>query len=186
MVKEYKAELMHPYYAAERGLVDDVIDPAETREVLIRSLAMLRTKHADLPVAQARQPPAVTEHWIAGTRRTCGANAGEADRFAAETFCREGFRGGVLSVISAQAGVSSGALHFHFAGKAALADAVESAALDRLRIIAGVASREGAGRLQCLVDVTHGLALGLRGDVVLRAGFGLGRDTARVTPGGLR
>ncbi|WP_189912904.1 acyl-CoA carboxylase subunit beta, partial [Streptomyces albogriseolus] len=41
MVKEYKSELMHPYYAAERGLVDDVIDPAETREVLIRSLAML-------------------------------------------------------------------------------------------------------------------------------------------------
>ncbi|WP_326790590.1 hypothetical protein [Streptomyces sp. NBC_00151] len=34
--------------------------------------------------------------------------------------------------------------------------------------------------------MTHGLALGLRGDVVLRAGFGLGRDTARVTPGGLR
>ena len=27
MVKEYKSELMHPYYAAERGLVDDVIDP---------------------------------------------------------------------------------------------------------------------------------------------------------------
>ncbi|KOV69860.1 acyl-CoA carboxylase subunit beta, partial [Streptomyces sp. MMG1121] len=49
MVKEYKAELMHPYYAAERGLVDDVIDPAETREVLIRSLAMLHGKHAELP-----------------------------------------------------------------------------------------------------------------------------------------
>ncbi|GAA2462066.1 acyl-CoA carboxylase subunit beta [Streptomyces mauvecolor] len=49
MVKEYKAELMHPYYAAERGLVDDVIDPAATREVLIRSLRMLRTKHAELP-----------------------------------------------------------------------------------------------------------------------------------------
>ncbi|THA69996.1 hypothetical protein E6P78_11215 [Streptomyces sp. A0958] len=49
MVKEYKSELMHPYYAAERGLVDDVIDPAGTREVLIKSLAMLRTKHADLP-----------------------------------------------------------------------------------------------------------------------------------------
>ena len=28
---------MHPYYAAERGLVDDVIDPAETREVLDRA-----------------------------------------------------------------------------------------------------------------------------------------------------
>ncbi|MBZ4019515.1 acyl-CoA carboxylase subunit beta [Streptomyces purpurogeneiscleroticus] len=57
MVKEYKAELMHPYYAAERGLVDDVIDPAETREVLIRSLAMLRTKHADLPPRKHGNPP---------------------------------------------------------------------------------------------------------------------------------
>ena len=60
MVKEYKAELMHPYYAAERGLVDDVIDPAETREVLISSLAMLRTKHADLPSRKHGNPPAVT------------------------------------------------------------------------------------------------------------------------------
>lgn len=57
MVKEYKAELMHPYYAAERGLVDDVIEPAETREVLIRSLQMLRTKHADLPSRKHGNPP---------------------------------------------------------------------------------------------------------------------------------
>ncbi|GAA1430256.1 acyl-CoA carboxylase subunit beta [Streptomyces thermospinosisporus] len=57
MVKEYKAELMHPYYAAERGLVDDVIDPAETREVLIRSLTMLQTKHADLPSRKHGNPP---------------------------------------------------------------------------------------------------------------------------------
>ncbi|MFG1809784.1 acyl-CoA carboxylase subunit beta [Streptomyces sp. NPDC049040] len=57
MVKEYKAELMHPYYAAERGLVDDVIDPAETREVLISSLSMLRTKHADLPSRKHGNPP---------------------------------------------------------------------------------------------------------------------------------
>src|SRR5919109_270171 len=55
MVKEYKAELMHPYYAAERGLVDDVIDPTETREVLIRSLAMLHTKHADLPSRRSEE-----------------------------------------------------------------------------------------------------------------------------------
>ncbi|CAM5552386.1 acyl-CoA carboxylase subunit beta [Streptomyces californicus] len=48
---------MHPYYAAERGLVDDVIDPAETREVLIASLAMLRTKHADLPSRKHGNPP---------------------------------------------------------------------------------------------------------------------------------
>ncbi|MFI7410027.1 acyl-CoA carboxylase subunit beta [Streptomyces sp. NPDC049627] len=58
LVKEYKAELMHPYYAAERGLVDDVIDPADTREVLTRSLAMLHTKHADLPERKHGNPPA--------------------------------------------------------------------------------------------------------------------------------
>ncbi|MFJ5531282.1 acyl-CoA carboxylase subunit beta [Streptomyces sp. NPDC093261] len=57
MVEEYQAELMHPYYAAERGLVDDVIHPADTRAVLIRSLAMLRTKHADLPSRKHGNPP---------------------------------------------------------------------------------------------------------------------------------
>ncbi len=40
---------MHPYYAAERGLVDDVINPRDTRSILIRSLSMLRSKHAALP-----------------------------------------------------------------------------------------------------------------------------------------
>ncbi|AXI80270.1 acyl-CoA carboxylase subunit beta [Peterkaempfera bronchialis] len=57
MVKEYKSELMHPYYAAERGLVDDVIDPADTRAVLIRALAMLRTKDAALPHRKHGNPP---------------------------------------------------------------------------------------------------------------------------------
>lgn len=49
MVDEYRSELMHPYYAAERGLVDDVIEPGETRAVLARALEMLRTKHRALP-----------------------------------------------------------------------------------------------------------------------------------------
>jgi acetyl-CoA carboxylase carboxyltransferase component len=57
LVKAYKSELMHPYYAAERGLVDDVIDPARTREVLIRSLEMLRGKHAELPSRKHGNPP---------------------------------------------------------------------------------------------------------------------------------
>ncbi|MEV5573202.1 acyl-CoA carboxylase subunit beta [Spirillospora sp. NPDC052269] len=43
-VTEYRDELMHPYYAAERGLVDDVIDPARTRAEVARALAMLRAK----------------------------------------------------------------------------------------------------------------------------------------------
>lgn len=49
LVKEYRSELMHPYYAAERGLVDDVIDPAETRARLIDALRTLRRKHAPIP-----------------------------------------------------------------------------------------------------------------------------------------
>jgi acetyl-CoA carboxylase carboxyltransferase component len=56
-IAAYRAELMHPYYAAERGLVDDVIDPATTREVLVRSLDMLRTKHASTPVRKHGNPP---------------------------------------------------------------------------------------------------------------------------------
>ena len=56
-ISQYRAQLMHPYYAAENGLVDDVIDPADTRTVLIRSLAMLATKHGDLPSRKHGNPP---------------------------------------------------------------------------------------------------------------------------------
>jgi methylmalonyl-CoA decarboxylase subunit alpha len=44
LVTEYRQELIHPYYAAERGLVDDVIDPAQTRAVVTRALDMLSKK----------------------------------------------------------------------------------------------------------------------------------------------
>ncbi|MFJ5811527.1 acyl-CoA carboxylase subunit beta (plasmid) [Streptomyces sp. NBC_01426] len=57
LVKEYKAELMHPYHAAERGLVDDVIDPADTRAVLVAALGMLRRKHAATPARKHGNPP---------------------------------------------------------------------------------------------------------------------------------
>ncbi len=56
-IEEYRDELMNPYHAAERGLVDDVIDPAETRAVLARSLAMLRAKHAPSPSRKHGNPP---------------------------------------------------------------------------------------------------------------------------------
>ncbi|WP_034087140.1 acyl-CoA carboxylase subunit beta [Streptacidiphilus albus] len=56
-VKEYQAELMHPYYAAERGLVDDVIDPRDTRRILVESLAVLRSKHSGQPSRKHGNPP---------------------------------------------------------------------------------------------------------------------------------
>ncbi|NJP23043.1 acyl-CoA carboxylase subunit beta [Microbispora sp. SCL1-1] len=58
LVGEYRAELMHPYYAVERGLVDDVIDPRDTRKVLAGALATLRGKQAVLPHRKHANPPA--------------------------------------------------------------------------------------------------------------------------------
>ena len=49
LIEEYTDLFANPYIAAERGYVDDVIDPRETRRVLARSLAMLRTKREQLP-----------------------------------------------------------------------------------------------------------------------------------------
>ena len=49
LIEEYTERFANPYIAAERGYVDDVIDPRETRRVLVRSLAMLRTKREQLP-----------------------------------------------------------------------------------------------------------------------------------------
>ncbi|HUR18497.1 MAG TPA: acyl-CoA carboxylase subunit beta [Acidimicrobiales bacterium] len=45
LVKEYREQHLNPYGAAEAGFIDDVIDPADSRPVLTRSLAMLRSKH---------------------------------------------------------------------------------------------------------------------------------------------
>ena len=49
LIEDYNERHANPYEAAERGYVDDVIDPADTRAVLIRSLELLRTKREDLP-----------------------------------------------------------------------------------------------------------------------------------------
>jgi acetyl-CoA carboxylase carboxyltransferase component len=49
LVDEYIDRYANPYIAAERGFVDDVIDPADTRKILISSLEMLRTKREELP-----------------------------------------------------------------------------------------------------------------------------------------
>jgi acetyl-CoA carboxylase carboxyltransferase component len=49
LTADYVARFVHPYYAAERGLVDDVIDPVRTRAVVARSLSMLREKRKQRP-----------------------------------------------------------------------------------------------------------------------------------------
>ncbi len=49
LVDEYTEKFANPYNAAERGYVDDVIDPADTRRKIIAGLEMLRSKREDLP-----------------------------------------------------------------------------------------------------------------------------------------
>ena len=49
LIEDYKERFANPWVAAERGYVDDVIDPAETRRKLIAGMDMLRTKREELP-----------------------------------------------------------------------------------------------------------------------------------------
>jgi propionyl-CoA carboxylase beta chain len=46
---EYREQFANPYIAAERGFIDDVIDPRETRPRLISALDMLRNKRDENP-----------------------------------------------------------------------------------------------------------------------------------------
>ena len=49
LMDDYKARFANPYSAAERGYIDDVIEPAETRPKLIRALRTLQTKRVAQP-----------------------------------------------------------------------------------------------------------------------------------------
>jgi acetyl-CoA carboxylase carboxyltransferase component len=49
LIEEYRRKFSTPYVAAERGFVDDVIEPAETRPRLVKALRMLSTKRETTP-----------------------------------------------------------------------------------------------------------------------------------------
>jgi acetyl-CoA carboxylase carboxyltransferase component len=49
LIREYRDKFSTPYAAAERGFIDDVIEPAETRPRLIKALRMLSTKRENIP-----------------------------------------------------------------------------------------------------------------------------------------
>ena len=48
-IAEYRTRLANPYVAAAYGMVDDVIDPRETRIKLLQGLEMLANKHEERP-----------------------------------------------------------------------------------------------------------------------------------------
>ena len=49
LIDDYQEKFTNPYVAANRGFVDDVIDPADTRAKVVRALDMLQNKRDSLP-----------------------------------------------------------------------------------------------------------------------------------------
>jgi len=49
LVDEYTERFANPYIAAERGYVDDVIDPSETRRKVVAGFRLLASKREELP-----------------------------------------------------------------------------------------------------------------------------------------
>ena len=58
LTQEYQETYLNPYVAAKAGYIDEVIEPAETRQKLIEALAALQNKvetnpprkHGNMPV----------------------------------------------------------------------------------------------------------------------------------------
>jgi propionyl-CoA carboxylase beta chain len=49
VVADYEDTLVNPYVAAERGYIDSVIPPSQTRSYVVKSLRMLRNKRQTMP-----------------------------------------------------------------------------------------------------------------------------------------
>ncbi|MFJ3309417.1 ScbR family autoregulator-binding transcription factor [Streptomyces sp. NPDC086549] len=104
---------------------------------------------------------------------------------AAEVFAADGYAMASLPSISKRAGVSAGALHFHFASKDALAREVETAAADSVEKMAERCRSAADSSLQSLVHTTCSLLLAVTSDPVIRAGLKLSVDPSRKNGAGL-
>ncbi|KPI33403.1 transcriptional regulator, TetR family [Actinobacteria bacterium OV450] len=96
----------------------------------------------------------------------------------AEMFHRNGYANATLGEIAAHAGVTKGALYFHFASKDELAEAVQLRGCELLRAAVRELRAAGGSPLQTLVDTTHWLALSLREEPAVPAGFRLAKECA--------
>ncbi|MFB7592502.1 ScbR family autoregulator-binding transcription factor [Streptomyces sp. NPDC056169] len=99
-------------------------------------------------------------------------------RAAAQVVDRHGLTAATLARVSKEAGLSTGAIYFHFADKDALASALEEGAAHALDELAAGRAREIAPALTAMVETTRELARLLARDVVVRAGFQVSCDRA--------
>jgi acetyl-CoA carboxylase carboxyltransferase component len=56
-VEEYKEKFANPYVAASRGYVDSVIEPSETRKLLLHALEVSEDKVVQMPGKKHGIPP---------------------------------------------------------------------------------------------------------------------------------
>jgi propionyl-CoA carboxylase beta chain len=57
LIREYRDSVCNPYTAADRGYVDAVIEPSETRVQIVRALRLLRSKRVErLPRKHGNMP----------------------------------------------------------------------------------------------------------------------------------
>ncbi|MFE2876872.1 ScbR family autoregulator-binding transcription factor [Streptomyces roseus] len=99
----------------------------------------------------------------------------------AEMFHRNGYANATLLEIAAYAGVTKGALYFHFASKDELARAVQLRGCELLRESVRELRASSGSPLQTLVDMTHWLALNLREEPAIRAGFRITKECAGLS-----
>ncbi|MFC8130173.1 ScbR family autoregulator-binding transcription factor [Streptomyces sp. NPDC057302] len=100
----------------------------------------------------------------------------------AELFHRHGYANASLSGIAAAAGVTKGALYFHFTSKEDLAHAVLRRGHDLLDGAVAELRAAGVSPLQSLIDLTYWLARTLQEEPAVRAGFRIARERAGHLP----
>ncbi|MCF6524517.1 ScbR family autoregulator-binding transcription factor [Streptomyces sp. JJ36] len=95
---------------------------------------------------------------------------------AAEQVDRRGFTAASLADVSRAAGVTKGALFFHFPTKQALAEAIQARGDDVLEEVVGDLRQERDSALETLVDVTRAFNRLLREDPFVRASVRVTRE----------
>src|SRR5947199_1818775 len=70
-IREYREKFANPYVAAERGYVDEVIEPRDTRARLCAALAILKTKRDTNPTRRSRAARSARSASPSPRSRTC-------------------------------------------------------------------------------------------------------------------
>jgi AcrR family transcriptional regulator len=100
----------------------------------------------------------------------------------AQVFCRKGYANATLGQIVGAAGMTKGALYFHFVSKDRLADAVQEQGRTMLHDFVHERRQATASPVQTLIDLTHWLVRARREDPVVRAAFRIANECVGREP----